>query len=342
MKSVLVAAPGKIELVDCPEPVPGPGEVRVRVRYGGICGSDVHILHGQNPFVVYPRVIGHEFVGQVESVGPGVGAERVGERVAVDPVIACGACYPCSVGRPNVCRQLQVLGVHRDGGFSELLCVPAANAHVVPAAIPEQDAATIEPFAVAANVTSRTGVLPSDVALVYGAGPIGLMVLQVLKGVYGVRVLVTDRIEERLARALACGADAVVNSAREPLPDALRRLGIEDGPTLVIDAVCHPAILEEAVRLAAPAARIGMLAFSTEPSKIPQQETTRKELSLVASRLNCGMFPRVIEWMASGRVRPERIVSHRVPLQDVRRAFELLEGDPRSSSKVLLDFAPGS
>jgi L-gulonate 5-dehydrogenase len=342
MKSVLVAAPGKIELVDCPEPVPGPGEVRVRVRYGGICGSDVHILHGQNPFVVYPRVIGHEFVGQVESVGPGVGAERVGERVAVDPVIACGACYPCSVGRPNVCRQLQVLGVHRDGGFSELLCVPAANAHVVPAAIPEQDAATIEPFAVAANVTSRTGVLPSDVALVYGAGPIGLMVLQVLKGVYGVRVLVTDRIEERLARALACGADAVVNSAREPLPDALRRLGIEDGPTLVIDAVCHPAILEEAVRLASPAARIGMLAFSTEPSKIPQQETTRKELSLVASRLNCGMFPRVIEWMASGRVRPERIVSHRVPLQDVRRAFELLEGDPRSSSKVLLDFAPGS
>ena len=158
----------------------------------------------------------------------------------------------------------------------------------------------------AANVTTRTGVFPNDTALVYGAGPIGLMVLQVLKGVHGVRVVVTDRIEERLARARACGADAVVNTAQEPLPDALRRLGVDDGPTLVIDAVCHPAILEEAVRLAAPAGRIGMLAFSAEPSSISQQETTRKELSLFASRLNCGMFPRVIEWMAAGRLRPER------------------------------------
>jgi L-gulonate 5-dehydrogenase len=173
-------------------------------------------------------------VGHVESVGSGVSSDRVGQRVAVDPVIACGSCYPCSVGRPNVCRRLQVVGVHRDGGFSELLCAPAANAHVVPSGIADAAAATIEPFAVAANVTSRPGVFPNDVALVYGAGPIGLMVLQVLKGVHGIRVLVTDRIDERLGRATACGADAVINTAREPLPEALRRLGVEDGPTLVM------------------------------------------------------------------------------------------------------------
>jgi L-gulonate 5-dehydrogenase len=340
MKSVLVTAPGELGLVDRPEPRPAAGEVKVRVRYGGICGSDVHILHGHNPFVVYPRVIGHEFVGRIEAVGEGVTAERVGERVAVDPVVACGACYACSVGRPNVCRRLEVFGVHRDGGFSEWLCVPARNAHVLPASLSDEDAATIEPFSVAANVTHRTGVRTDDVALVYGAGPIGLMVLEVLKGVHGVRVVVTDRIEERLARATACGAFAVVNSAVEPVAEALRRLGIEEGPTLVIDAVCHPSILEEAVRLAAPAGRIGMLAFASEPSKVPQQETTRKELTLVASRLNCGMFPRVIEWLQSGRLQPRRIVSHRVPVAEVQSAFDLLEGDPRASSKVLLDFGP--
>lgn len=327
-------------LVERQPPAPAPGEVRVRVRYAGICGSDVHILHGRNPFVVYPRVIGHEFVGRVESVGRDVLPQRVGERVAVDPVIACGSCYPCSIGRPNVCHRLQVLGVHRDGGFSDLLCVPAANAHPVPPGIPDAAAATIEPFAVAANVTNRTGVLPNDEALVYGAGPMGLMVLQVLKSVYGIRVLVADRIDERLDRASACGADAVVNTAREPLPEALRRLGVVDGPTLVIDAVCQPAILEEAVRVAAPAGRIGMLGFSPEPSAIPQQETTRKELSLYASRLNAGTFPQVIEWMKNGRLQPERIVSHRVPLAEVGRAFELTENDPRSSSKVLLDLGP--
>jgi L-gulonate 5-dehydrogenase len=339
MRSVVVEGPHRIALVERQSPEPGAGEVLVRVRYAGICGSDVHILHGQNPFVVYPRVIGHEFVGHVQAVGPGVPPERVGERVAVDPVVACGSCSPCSVGRPNVCRRLQVLGVHRDGGFSELLCAPAANAHAVPTGISDADAATIEPFAVAANVTNRTGVRPDDLALVYGAGPVGLMVLQVLKGVHAVPVLVADRLDERLNRATACGADAVVNPSREPLPEALRRLGWE-GPTLVVDAVCHPSILEEAVRLAAPGGRIGMLGFAAEPSAIPQQETTRKELSLFASRLNCGMFPRVIDWMKAGRLQPERVVSHRVPFADVHQAMALVEGDPRACAKVLLDFVP--
>jgi L-gulonate 5-dehydrogenase len=270
-------------------------------------------------------------------VGEGVAVARVGERVAVDPVLSCGQCYPCSVGRRNVCRSLQVLGVHRDGGFAACLCAPAANAHVVPAAIDEKWAATVEPFAIAANVTSRTGVFPNDVALVYGAGPIGLVVLQVLKGVHGVRVLVTDRLDERLERARACGADEAINTSREELPSALRRLGV-DGPTLVVDAVGHPSLLEEAVEIAAPAARIGLLGFSAQPSSMPQQELTRKELSVHASRLNSGMFPRVIEWMAAGRLHPERIVSHCIGFRDVARAFALFEKEARTTAKVLLDF----
>jgi L-gulonate 5-dehydrogenase len=337
MNSVVVEGPGRLTVAERPRPEPAPGEVRVRVRYGGLCGSDVHILHGENPFVTYPRVIGHEFAGRIEAVGEGVSPARVGELVAVDPVLSCGACYPCSVGRRNVCRSLEVLGVHRDGGFSACLCAPAANAHVVPAALDGRWAATVEPFAIAANVTSRTGVFPGDVALVYGAGPIGLTVLQVLKGVHGVRTLVTDRLDERLERARACGADEAINTSREGLPNALRRLGV-DGPTLVVDAVGHPSLLEEAVEVAAPAARIGLLGFSSQPSAVPQQELTRKELSLHASRLNSGMFPRVIEWMAAGRLHPERIVSHCIGFREVARAFALFEKDARTTAKVLLDF----
>jgi L-gulonate 5-dehydrogenase len=338
MLSVVVERPRQVALVERSLPEPGAGELRVRVRYAGICGSDVHILHGDNPFVVYPRVIGHEFVGTVDSVGADIALGRIGERVAVDPVIGCGRCYPCSLGRSNVCRDLQVLGVHRDGGFSQWQCVPARNAHPVPATLSEEATATIEPFAIAANVTSRTGVLPGDVALVYGAGPIGLCVLQVLKGVYGVRVLVTDRIPERLALARLCGADEVIDGARETLPDALPRLGVAGGPSLVIDAVCHPSILEEAIRIASPAGRIGLLSFSSAPSAISQQEVTRKELSLHASRLNSAMFPRVIEWMSRGLLQPERLITHRLDFREVERAFELLEGEPNRTCKVLLDF----
>ncbi|WP_029444355.1 Zn-dependent oxidoreductase, partial [Burkholderia pseudomallei] len=255
MLSVVVDQPHSMGVREMPTPEPAAGEVRVRVRYAGICGSDLHIFHGKNPFVSYPRVIGHEFVGRIESVGAGVDASRIGEIVAVDPVISCGRCHACAIGRRNVCRSLTVLGVHRDGGFSEYACVPAANAHRIAPEIADTCAAIVEPFAVAANATARTGVLPSDVALIYGAGTVGLTLLQVLKHVYGIRAFIADRLDERLALARKCGAaaDEVIHAATETVPDALERRGVDGGPTLIFDAVCHPSILEEAVRLAAPA-----------------------------------------------------------------------------------------
>jgi L-gulonate 5-dehydrogenase len=343
MLSVVVDEPNRLAIREMALPEPGPGEVRVRVRYAGICGSDLHIFHGQNPFVSYPRVIGHEFFGRIDAVGAGVDAARVGERVSVDPVISCGQCHACRIGRRNVCRKLAVLGVHRQGGFSQYVCAPAGNAYRVPDTVSAICASIIEPFAVAANVTSRTGVLKEDVALVYGAGAVGLNILQVLKKVHGVKTYITDRLDERLALARSCGAEAdeVINTANEPLEAALTARGVDGGPTLVYDAVCHPGILEEAVRIAAPAGRIGLLGFSATPSAIPQQELTKKELSLHASRLNCAMFPTVIDWIARGLVQPERIVTHKVDFREVREAFDIAERQPRYSCKVLLDFGPG-
>ena len=340
MLSVVVEQPNQMAVRERPQPQPGAAEVRVRVRYAGICGSDVHILHGKNPFVVYPRVIGHEFVGRIDAVGEGVDRARIGELVAMDPVISCGRCHACLAGRRNVCRNLQVIGVHRDGGFSEYMTAPASNAYTIPADVPETSSAIIEPFAVAAQVTTRTGVFDSDTALIYGAGPVGLNILQVLTGVHGIRALITDQIDERLdlARSCGAGADDVINTKREALPEALAKRGVDGGPTLIYDAVGHPSILEEAVRIAAPAGRIGVLGFSTHPSAIPQQELTKKELTLYASRLNCSMFPRVIEWVARGLVHPERIITHRIDFRDVSDAFAVVEGSPKDACKVLLEF----
>jgi L-gulonate 5-dehydrogenase len=340
MLSVVVDKPNSMALRERPTPEPAAGEVRVRVRYAGICGSDLHIFHGKNPFVAYPRVIGHEFVGRIDAVGEGVHSSRIGGLVVVDPVISCGQCHACRIGRQNVCSRLQVIGVHRDGGFSEYACVPERNAYVIPKGMAQASASVIEPFAVAANVTRRTGVLGEDIALVYGAGPVGLNILQVLKRVYGVRAFITDHFDERLALARGCGAeeDEVINTSREPLEEALASRGVVGGPTLIYDAVCHPAILEEAVRIAAPAGRIGVLGFSTTPSAIPQQELTKKELSLHASRLNCAMFPTVIDWISRGLVDPGHIVTHQVDFHDVAGAFDLAERNPRETCKVLLDF----
>lgn len=333
MKSVVIERPGELQLQDRPLPEPAAGEVRVKVKYASICGSDVHIWHGHNPFARYPRVIGHEFFGLIDATGSGVDSARIGERVAVDPVVSCGHCYPCSIGRPNVCSELQVIGVHRDGGFSEYAIVPAANAYVLPQAIPDTLASLVEPFTIAANISAFLKPVPDDVALIYGAGPMGLTAIQVLKGVYKVKtVIVADRLEERLTMARANGADQALNNSSTPLAEQLN--GVQ--PTLIIDAACHPSILSEAAALASPAGRIGLLGFSGEACTLTQQSLTSKELSLFTSRLNSHRFPQVIAWMEQGLIQPEKLVTHTLPLSQIEQAMTLFEKDPRSCCKVII------
>lgn len=338
MKSIVIQQPNDLVIETRPLPEPVAGDVRVRIKLAGICGSDSHIYRGHNPFAKYPRVIGHEFFGVIDAVGEGVDRARLGQRVSVDPVISCGTCYPCSVGKPNVCTSLVVLGVHRDGGFSEYAVVPAKNAWPVPDEIPDEQAVMIEPFTIAANVTGHAQPTEQDVALIYGAGPMGLVTVQALKGVYKVKqVIVVDRIDERLAMAQRSGADWVFNNREQPVATALAEKGIK--PTLIIDAACHPSILQEAVSLASPAARIVLMGFSSEPSQVVQQGITGKELSIFSSRLNANKFPVVIDWLQKGLLDPGKLVTHRFDYHHVTDAIELFEKDQRQCCKVLLTFA---
>jgi L-gulonate 5-dehydrogenase len=338
MKSIVIQQPNDLVIETRPLPEPVAGDVRVRITLAGICGSDSHIYRGHNPFAKYPRVIGHEFFGVIDAVGEGVDQARLGQRVSVDPVISCGTCYPCSVGKPNVCTSLVVLGVHRDGGFSEYAAVPAKNAWPVPDEIPDEHAVMIEPFTIAANVTGHAQPTEQDVALIYGAGPMGLVTVQALKGVYNVKqVIVVDRIDERLAMAQRSGADWVFNNRDRPVAAALAEKGIK--PTLIIDAACHPSILQEAVSLASPAARIVLMGFSSEPSQVVQQGITGKELSIFSSRLNANKFPVVIDWLQKGLIDPNKLITHRFDYHHVTDAIELFEKDQRQCCKVLLTFA---
>ncbi len=337
MKSVTVQQPEKLVIEERPVPQPQSGEVRIRVVSAGICGSDVHIYRGHNPFARYPRVIGHEFFGYIDAVGEGVEVSRIGERVVGDPVVSCGHCYPCSVGRPNVCTELQVIGVHRDGGFSEYVTLPAKNAHVVPDSIPDNEATMVEPFTIAANICSQMNPGPLDTALIYGAGPMGLTSIQALRGVYGVKeIIVVDRIDERLAMAKANGADRVINNSHVGLKTELDKLSVR--PTLIIDAACHPSILPEAITLASPAARIGIMGFSSDPCVLNQQGITSKELTIYSSRLNSNRFPLVINWMAERKIQPEKLITHQFPYGQVLEAMELFEKDQKRCCKVLLKF----
>lgn len=338
MKSVVIERPGSLVIQERPVPQPGAGEVRVKIKLAGICGSDSHIYRGHNPFAQYPRVIGHEFFGTVDAVGEGVDSSRLGERVSVDPVISCGHCYPCRIGKPNVCTSLVVLGVHRDGGFSEYATVPAKNAWAITDTISDEHAVMVEPFTIAANATGQLNPREDDVALIYGAGPMGLTTLQALKGVYKVsNVIVVDRIDERLEMAMNCGADQVFNNTERSIKEILAEKGIK--PTLIVDAACHPSILQEAIDLASPAARIVIMGFSSTPCQIVQQGITGKELSIYSTRLNANKFPVVIDWLNKGYIKPEKLITHRFEYRHVADAIELFEKDQKHCCKVLLTFS---
>jgi len=338
MVAVSVRAPGILELFDTDQaPAPAADEVTIRVQRAGICGSDIHILHGSNPFARYPRIIGHEFAGEIVATGTGAGALRAGDRVVIDPVVSCGTCYPCRIGRPNVCARLEVIGVHRDGGFRDMLNVPAANCVRIPDGLPMTAATLAEPFAVAANVLSRTGIGADDVVMIYGAGTVGLTVLQVAR-LHGARCIVSDMDEARLERAREFGAAVTINPREQSLPDIVRDENDGLGPTVVIDGAGIPALLEEACRIVSPAGRIGLLGFSPAPCNVVQQAIVGKELTLVGSRLNRRFLPQVIEWLAQGRLRPEAMITQTFAARDARAAFELVENEPQKTIKVHLDF----
>ncbi|MCX8711746.1 Zn-dependent oxidoreductase [Gilliamella sp. B3464] len=337
MKSIVIKQPNELVIEEREVPQPAKGEVRVKVKLAGICGSDSHIYRGHNPFAKYPRVIGHEFFGVIDEVGEGVDRSRIGERVSVDPVISCGCCYPCSVGRPNVCSSLTVLGVHRDGGFSQYTTVPSKNAYRIPDDISNEFAVMIEPFTIAANATGHLKPTENDVALIYGAGPMGLTSVQALKGVYKVKqVIVVDRIDERLAMAQTSGADKVINNTNLSLKNELEKLDIK--PTIIIDAACHPSILPEAISIASPAARILIMGFSSEPCQITQQGITSKELSIFSSRLNANKFPVVIDWLKKKLIDPQKLITHQFDYTQVIQAIETFEKDQKHCCKVLLTF----
>jgi L-gulonate 5-dehydrogenase len=339
MVAIAVSSPGILAVTPQAEPdKPGPGEVLIRVQRAGICGSDVHILHGSNPFARYPRVIGHEFAGHVVEVGAGVDTITPGAAVVVDPVIACGHCYPCRIGRPNVCSTLEVLGVHRDGGFRDHVAVPAANCVPIPDGVPIALATLAEPFAVAANVLSRTGIGADDTVLIYGAGTVGLTVLQVAR-LHGARCIVSDMDAARLERARGYGAAVILDPRSTPIPDAVRDENEGLGPTVVIDGAGLPSLLEEACQVISPAGRIGLLGFSPAPCNISQQQIVAKELSLVGSRLNRRFIPQVVQWLAEGKLQPAEMITQTIPAADARAAFDLVENEPQRTIKVHLDFA---
>lgn len=339
MKAIVVDEPFKMKIKEMPMPeVSAHDEVLIKVICGGICGSDIGIYNGSNSLATYPRIIGHEFGGEIVKIGPGVKNVKVGDKVAVDPVRSCQKCYACTHDRHNVCSTLEVTGVHRDGGFAEYVVAPESAVYKVDTAkIPEDLICLVEPYSIGMQVNYRGRIQEGDKVLIMGSGPIGVAIMQVAKS-RGALVMMTDLIDARLERAKYMGTDLTVNVSKEDLKQAVLDFTYGEGMPVVVDSVCSVDSLPQALDLACPAGRVITLGLGNKPSQIPQVAITKKEIDVIGSRLSNYHFKEVIEGFESGVLTPEKMCTNSFPFTKVEEAIELIQKHPEKVCKVTLNF----
>lgn len=333
MQAVLFDAPFEVRVADLPEPKPGSGEALVNVHVAGLCAGDLYIYTGKNPYVSYPRVGCHEFVGVVAELGPETAGPAPGSRVAIDPFIGCGTCYPCRIGKRNCCTNLQIIGVHRHGGFAPYAVVPIANLVPIPEGLGDFEAAFAEPVAIGVQGCRRGEVTGQDDVLVLGAGPIGLAIVEVAKA-RGARVYATDLNPERLAVAAELGATPVAGG-----PDLLQRvmdITRGEGMPVVMEATGVSAVMEQTVDLVASGGRIVILGLAKKGQGVtmPALDFTRKEMTIYGSRASVDCIPEALQLIADGHIRYPSVAS-RFSLDEAPSVFARLAKDPMALHKAV-------
>lgn len=334
MKVARFYAPGDIRLEDAPEPAPGPGELKIRVRNCSTCGTDVKISKFGHHHIVPPRVMGHEIAGEVAEAGDGVEGWAAGDRVQVIAAIPDGECSECRRGRMTVCTAQESMGYHYDGAFAEYMIVPAKVLAVdgvnrIPDGVSFAEASVAEPLACVLNGQELAGVGEGDDVVVFGSGPVGCLHVRVARARGAARVFLVEVNAERLGQAAAIvKPDAAIDgSVTDAVEEILERTGGR-GADVAITAAASGAAQEQAQRLVAPGGRVSLFGGLPKDDPVISVDANRvhyKELSLVGAN---GSSPahnaRALELIGSGQVPVEDLITHRLPLDDLHEALDLV------------------
>jgi threonine dehydrogenase-like Zn-dependent dehydrogenase len=322
MKAAVLAGPRTLRVETVRDPAPAPGEVLVRVSAAGVCGTDYRIWTGERR-VRYPLIPGHEFVGSVVAVGPGVTRVRPGDRVAVEPNWGCGVCDLCRDGNENVCLGRTAVGIDRDGGFAELAVLPERACWPAPPGLPADVLLFAEPLAVVTRAVGRAVPRPGETAAVVGAGTLGLLALQVLRA-RGCRVLVVGRTDRRLGLARELGADLTTVGSGEDTVAAARALSGRDGVDLVVETAGTSAAVELAagrVGFVRPGGRVVLTGLPHEAARVEFFWIVRREIDIRGSMIYRDEFGEAIALLARGAIVVGPLLSHRFPLAAIEAAM---------------------
>ncbi len=330
-------SPGTIEHREVQAPRAGPGEVLLRIRRIGVCGSDVHVNHGTHPFTGYPVIQGHEFSAVVEEIGDGVTEVAAGSKVTALPQEVCGACAPCRRGDHHICDELKVRGFQAPGVAQDLFVTEADKVVPLPEDFTFEQGAFIEPIAVAVHATARAPELTDRNVAVLGAGPIGNLVAQMCR-CRGARVLITDVSDFRLGVAAACGIDATSNARSKPLAEAGRHAFGDAGFDVAFDCAGVAATISEAVASINKGGTIVVVAVFEEPPAVDLALIGDHELTVTGTLMyQRPDYEEAIRRVAAAEIATLPLESKHFSLEQFGDAYQYIEREGERCLKVFID-----
>jgi 2-desacetyl-2-hydroxyethyl bacteriochlorophyllide A dehydrogenase len=334
----VVTAPGKVEFINRTLPALGANDVLLRVKASSICGGDIHLYKGKHPLASLPMAIGHEISGEVIEVGQGVSKISVGERVAVEPVIVCGECSFCLRGEYHLCQSIRYQYSAGQGGFTPYFVVPENWVHRLPDFISYEEGALLEPLAVAVHAARKAQLDLGHSTAIFGAGGIGLFLLQVVKAAGCGSVFIVDLLEQRLKTALFLGASLAIDPARE---DPVERI-FKETESLGVDRSFEAVGLEKTLQQSAQSLKKGgicvLIGLFEDPTKVnfPVNLFVQREIQIRGSRGYCWDFQAALELIKGRQVQLKPLISHQLPLSDLPEAFEILLDPKSKANKVVI------
>jgi L-iditol 2-dehydrogenase len=335
MWQTVLVEPGRFVREETARPEPKPGEVLIRVARVGVCGSDISAFHGRHPYISCPIVLGHEFSGEVAARGSDEGPAP-GTRVTVIPHLGCGTCNACANATYNLCDSLRVIGCQAPGAHAEYVTVPATMALPIPEALSWEDAAMVEPAAVAFHAARRAGIGTGDRVLVVGAGPIGIFTMQCAKALGAETVSIADLDAVRLELARALGADDTIHTLASPLADGVARLGSR--PNVYADCVGGSGeVLDGLLAVAPRGSRILAVGVLKSDYRIPHlTDLVEHELAVIGTSMYVRRdYQDAIAALTEGRLRTAGMMTHTFTLADVATAFDMIECGEEPYFKVM-------
>ncbi len=334
MRAAVYQGPRDVQIVELPEPEHGDKAV-VRIKAAGICAADAGFYTGKFAYANYPRIGGHELVGVVEYAPQGAHIQA-GERVVVNPLSACGKCYPCRHGKPNCCTSIAVLGVQADGGYAEKIAVPAEKLVSI-GDLPFEQAVLIEPYTIGYHAVERAGAVAGENVLVMGAGAIGLAIVDQALRAGAAAVAAADMYPERLEAARAMGAEGV-NVAEMDIRVFANARTAGEGFGVVFDATGNSRATESCFNIVAPGGTVVIIGLGKDKVSIDGVDFTRREMNILGSRNSVNAFEPVTAMMREGGLHPELLLTHRFAFENIADALERVTGDLRGVIKAALFF----